>query len=139
MNIVNSINFQIVAGILSTIIFSVSNIPMLIKAAKTHDLKSYSRTNLILGNVGNLIHWAYIVYLPFGPIWFLHGFYTLSAIFMLFWYFRYEDGALASPQNGLSLARKIGRSTLERMQLPISRRDKQLSTNGRTCSPALAC
>jgi len=135
----DSINFQIMAGILSTIIFSMSNIPMLIKAAKTHDLKSYSRTNLILGNVGNFIHWAYIVYLPFGPIWFLHGFYTLSAIFMLFWYFRYEDGALASPQYRLCLAKKIGRSTLGRMQRTISKRGERLSTIGRTCSPALAC
>ncbi len=135
----DSINFQIVAGILSTIIFSVSNIPMLIKAAKTHDLKSYSRTNLILGNIGNLIHWAYIVYLPFGPIWFLHGFYTLSAMFMLFWYFRYEGGASASPQYGLCLVKKIGRATLGWRPLSIGKRAKQLSIIGRTYSPALAC
>ncbi len=135
----DSMNFQIVAGILSTIIFSVSNIPMLIKAAKTHDLKSYSRTNLILGNVGNLIHWAYIVYLPFGPIWFLHGFYTISAMFMLFWYFRYEGGASASPQYSLCLVKNIGRSTLGRIQPLIGKRDKQLSAIGRTHSPALAC
>jgi len=38
----DGINFQVAAGILSTSIFTLSNIPMLIKAAKTRDLKSYN-------------------------------------------------------------------------------------------------
>ena len=90
-------NIQLVAGMISTVIFTTSNIPMLVKAAKTHDLKSYSDLNIALGNIGNLIHWVYIFQLPFGPIWFLHGFYTLSSALMCLWYFRYE---------GISLGRK---------------------------------
>lgn len=87
---VDAINLQIVAGILSTVIFTTSNIPMLVKAAKTHDLKSYSDINIALANIGNLVHWVYIFQLPFGPIWFLHGFYTLSSALMCLLYFRYE-------------------------------------------------
>jgi hypothetical protein len=86
----DAISFQVIAGILSTTIFTISNIPMLVKAAKTHDLKSYSHINIALGNIGNLIHWVYILQLPFGPIWFLHGFYTVSSALMCLWYFRYE-------------------------------------------------
>jgi hypothetical protein len=135
----DGINFQVVAGILSTIIFTLSNFPMLIKAAKTRDLKSYSGINLALGNVGNIIHWVYIFYLPFGPIWFLHGFYTISAVLMLLWYFRYEGSTLASIWHGWRLAGKIGRSMLGRLRLPTSRGDKRLSIDDRNCCPAIAC
>lgn len=135
----DSINFQVVAGILSTIIFTISNIPMLIKAARTHDLRSYSGINLALGNVGNLIHWAYIAHLPFGPIWFLHSFYTVSSVFMLFWYFRYEGGSLFSPWHGLRLAGKFAQLRLQRIPLPtVNRHDRRLSTISCRCS-ALAC
>ena len=83
-------NIQLVAGMISTAIFTTSNIPMLVKAAKTHDLKSYSDINIALSNIGNLVYWVYIFQLPFGPIWFLHGFYTLSSALMFLLYFRYE-------------------------------------------------
>jgi len=63
---------------------------MLLKAIKTRDLKSYSLGHLVLSNLGNLIHWVYVTSLPFGPIWFLHGFYTLVTAVMLIWYFHYE-------------------------------------------------
>lgn len=133
------INFQIVAGILSTTIFTVSNVPMIIKAAKTRDLKSYSGVNLALGNVGNIIHWMYIAYLPFGPIWFLHSFYTISSVFMLLWYVRYESSAMVSARHGLCLAGKIGRSTLKRILLPTGRDVKRLSGDGRNRCSAIAC
>jgi hypothetical protein len=61
---------------------------MLTKAFKTRDMKSYSFANITLSNVGNLVHWVYVSHLPFGPIWFLHGFYTLTTLFMLVWYLR---------------------------------------------------
>ena len=132
-------NFQVVAGILSTTIFTLSNIPMLTKAAKTHDLKSYSGINLVLGNIGNLIHWVYIVYLPFGPIWFLHSFYTISSVFMLLWYFRYEGGAWVTSWPGWRLAGKFGWSLLGRIPLPTGKRGKQLSATGGNYGPAVAC
>jgi hypothetical protein len=80
-----------IAGFLSTAVFISSTVPMLTKAFKTRDMKSYSFANITLSNVGNLVHWVYISHLPFGPIWFLHGFYTLTTLFMLAWYLRYES------------------------------------------------
>lgn len=104
----DALNFQVVAGIVSTAIFTISNIPMLVKAAKTHDLKSYSLANIALSNIGNLIHWAYIFHFPFGPIWFLHGFYTIASVFMLLWYLRYEGSPLVSLWHCLRPTGKIG-------------------------------
>ncbi len=74
----------------STTIFVSSYIPMLLKAFKTKDLRSYSFANMMFANVGNAIHWLYIIHLPVGPIWFLHSFYTLATALMLFWYVRYR-------------------------------------------------
>lgn len=79
-----------IAGIVSSTIFAVSNLPMLIKAARTRDLSSYSFTHIVASNLGNMVHWLYVVKLPFGPIWFLHLFYTLSMLLMLLWYLRFE-------------------------------------------------
>lgn len=81
---------QLLAGTLSALIFIGSNFPMLYKSIKTRNLSSYSLGQLTLANVGNVIHWLYVASLPFGPIWFLHGFHTLVAIAMLALYTRYE-------------------------------------------------
>ena len=81
---------SVLAGIISTSIFTLSHIPMLIRAFRTKDLRSYSGANLVLANLGNAFHWLYVVYLPFGPIWFLHSFYTLVSAMMLFWYLHYR-------------------------------------------------
>jgi uncharacterized protein with PQ loop repeat len=81
----------VLAGIISTTIFAMSHIPMLIRAFRTKDLRSYSATNLVLSNLGNGFHWLYVASLPFGPIWFLHGFYTLAAAIMLVWYVQYRS------------------------------------------------
>ena len=56
---------------------------MLIKAARTKELRSYSRGNLVLANVGNGVHSIYVVQLPPGPIWALHGFYIVTSALML--------------------------------------------------------
>jgi hypothetical protein len=130
----DAINFQVVAGMLSTAIFTISNIPMLVKAARTHDLKSYSRIHIVLGNIGNLIHWVYIFHLPFGPIWFLHSFYTISSIFMLLWHFRYEGGPLISHRYDLHLVEKIRRLSLRLIPwLVDSARGKRLSATRHNC------
>jgi uncharacterized protein with PQ loop repeat len=83
---------QVIAGFTSTAMFVTSNLPMLFKAFKTKDLKSYSFANILLSNLGNLVHWLYVSSLPVGPIWFLHGFFTVATALMLFWYLRYESG-----------------------------------------------
>jgi uncharacterized protein with PQ loop repeat len=81
---------QIVAGSISSLLFMTANIPMLVKAYRTRNLRSYSLSNIILINVGNILYWLYICHLPPGPIWALHSFYTVSSAFMLVWYLRYE-------------------------------------------------
>jgi hypothetical protein len=48
--------FPVMAGTLSTVIFGTSMLPMLVKAARTKDLGSYSLGNIVLANVGNVIH-----------------------------------------------------------------------------------
>ncbi len=81
---------QIVAGSISSFLFITSNVPMLLKAFKTKNMHSYSFTNILLNNVGNLIYWLYISSFPLGPIWVMHTFYTLTSVMMLVWYIRYE-------------------------------------------------
>lgn len=80
----------LIAGSISAIIFVGSNLPMLAKALTTRNLKSYSLGQIGMANLGNLIHWIYVIGLPVGPIWFLHGFNTLVAGLMLAFYLRYE-------------------------------------------------
>lgn len=86
----NTQYIALLAGVISTSIFTISHVPMLVRAFRTKDLRSYSAANLLLANLGNAFHWLYVLNLPFGPIWFLHGLYTLTTAIMLFWYLRYR-------------------------------------------------
>ena len=81
----------IAAGTLATIVFAASALPMLGKAVRSRDLKSYSRTNLVLANVGNAVYSIYVFHLPPGPIWLLHTFYVVSSALMLLWSLRYAN------------------------------------------------
>jgi uncharacterized protein with PQ loop repeat len=83
-------NLPIIAGTISTTIFAFSTLPMLLKAFRTKDLKSYSLGNILLANVGNVIHSFYVFNLPPGPIWLLHAFYLVTTGLMLVWYLSYE-------------------------------------------------
>ena len=83
-------NLPVIAGVISSTIFTLSTLPMLWKAFRTKDLKSYSLSNILLSNVGNIIHSIYIFHLPAGPIWLLHSFYLVTTGLMLVWYLRYE-------------------------------------------------
>ena len=84
------INLPVIVGAISTTIFALSTLPMLMKAFRTKDLKSYSLGNILLSNVGNVIHSIYVFSLPPGPIWLLHSFYLVTTGLMLVWYLRYE-------------------------------------------------
>lgn len=84
------IKLPVIAGAISTIIFTLSTLPMLLKAFQTKDLRSYSLSNILLSNVGNVIHTIYVFHLPPGPIWLLHAFYLVTTALMLVWYLRYE-------------------------------------------------
>ena len=79
----------IIAGSLSNVIFVVSYLPMLVKAARTRDLSSYSLGSMVLANAGNVIHSLYVFHLPPGPLWALHSFYLVTTGLMLLWYVRY--------------------------------------------------
>jgi hypothetical protein len=98
------INLPVIAGAVSTIIFAASTFPMLQKAFRTKDLRSYSLGNIVLANGGNAIHSVYVFNLPPGPIWLLHSFYLVTTGLMLCWYLRYEgwprraSALLASPR-----------------------------------------
>jgi hypothetical protein len=83
---------QVFAGFTSSAMFVSGNLPMLLKAYRTKNLKSYSLSHITLGTLGNLTYWLYIASLPFGPVWILQGFFTTSSLLMLFWYLRYEKG-----------------------------------------------
>ncbi len=84
------INLPLIAGTIATTLFALSTLPMVVKAYRTKDLKSYSLGYLLLGNVGNLFYSIYVYNLPPGPIWLLHSFYLIVTALMLFWYLRYE-------------------------------------------------
>jgi hypothetical protein len=79
----------VLAGAVSTAIFAGSVVPMLVKARRTRDLSSYSPGQILLSNLGNVIHSVYVLHLPAGPVWVLHTFYLLSSALMLVWYLRY--------------------------------------------------
>jgi hypothetical protein len=87
-------NLSVVAGVISTVIFAASMMPMLVKAARTKDLESYSLGNILLANTGNLVHSVYVFSLPPGPIWALHSFYLVSTALMLVWYLRYTESPI---------------------------------------------
>ena len=84
------LTWPVVAGAVSTTIFAVSMLPMLVKAGRSRDLSSYSLGNIALANVGNVVHSVYVFSLPPGPVWVLHSFYLVSTVLMLVWYLRYE-------------------------------------------------
>ncbi len=84
------INLATIAGFVSTALFALGTLPMLVKAYRTRNLRSYSLGNILMSNVGNIIYSFYVFHLPPGPIWLLHSFYLLSTGLMLVWYLKYE-------------------------------------------------
>jgi uncharacterized protein with PQ loop repeat len=89
-------SIPVLAGTLSSLIFLVGTIPMLHKAFRTKDLRSYSKGMLGANTFANVIHAIYVFSLPPGPIWALHTFHLVTTALMLFWYVRYEDRPVRS-------------------------------------------
>lgn len=87
---------HIVAGLVSSVLFASSKLPMLLKAFRTQDLKSYSFGHIMLSNTGNAIYWLYVTSLPLGPIWILQGFFTMADLLMLLCYVRYQMAKVPS-------------------------------------------
>ena len=86
----NTHSVELMAGLTSSMIFVIGNLPMLLKAFKTKDMHSYSLGQIILGNIGNSVYWLYVISLPVGPVWYLQAFFSTSSALMLFCYLRYE-------------------------------------------------
>jgi hypothetical protein len=72
---------------------------MLVKVGRTKNLASYSLGNILLANVGNLIYAVYVVGLPLGPVWALHGFHPGATGLMLFWYVRHGGHRETAPDS----------------------------------------
>lgn len=89
-------NLPLLAGTLSTVLFAAGMLPMLVKAARTKDLASYSPGNLVLINVANAVHSVYVFDLPPGPIWALHLAYVVASALMLLWWIQYGHGRQAA-------------------------------------------
>jgi hypothetical protein len=100
----------VLAGSVSTALFVASALPMLLKAARTGDLGSYSIGNLALANIGNVVYAVYVFSLPVGPIWALHSFYILSSLAMLAMWLGYRRRLRRSAQDSSS-RRTVGGAT----------------------------
>jgi uncharacterized protein with PQ loop repeat len=76
-------DIPMIAGTVSTVVFAVSNLPMLRKALRTRDVSSYSLSSMAMINAANVVYSLYVFSLPIGPIWALHTFYLVSCAIML--------------------------------------------------------
>ena len=85
------------AGVVATALFVASALPMLIKAARTKNLSSYSGGKLLVANLGNLAQSVYLTTVPPGPLWALHGFNTLASATMLTWWLRHKANSDRTP------------------------------------------
>lgn len=109
----------IAAGIASTAIFAGSTLPMLGKAWRTRDLRSYSLGNLVMANAGNLVHAVYVLSLPPGPIWLLHAFNLTTTALMLGWFVAYRDVSVETELGRLD----DDRAPVGQLELRQDRRD----------------
>jgi len=104
--------FALFAGSAAAAIFMLSQLPMLAKACRTRDLSSYSFANIGLANLGNLLYAVYVVHVPLGPVWAIHGFNSTTSVLMLFWYLRHGRRTPAAARQdrsaGASGSRRIG-------------------------------
>lgn len=97
---------QIMAGLVSSKIFAISTLTMLLKTMRTKNVDSFSLSSLVLSNIGNIVYWLYVISLPFGPIYFLHGFYTIAMVIMLLFYVGYHNRTIFN-QNSTQTKQRI--------------------------------
>ncbi|UUW91417.1 hypothetical protein ABFU82_22370 [Nocardioides sp. WV_118_6] len=90
-----SLDLPLLAGTLSTAMFVTAALPMVVKAARTKDMASYSAGNLVLSNSGNALYAVYVFTTPPGPLWALHAFNTAVGLLMLAGWLRYAAPARA--------------------------------------------
>lgn len=93
----------------ATFMYVAASLPMLVKASRTKDLHSYSGANLMIANTGNVTQSVYVLALPPGPVWLLHGFNTAASALMLWWWLQ----ARRSPRRPSPTPAKVGRSSAD--------------------------
>lgn len=76
-------DIPLIAGTVATVVFAISNLPMVRKALRTRDVSSYSLSSIGMINGANAVYSLYVFSLPIGPIWALHTFYLVSCAIML--------------------------------------------------------
>jgi hypothetical protein len=129
-------SLSVLAGSVSTAVFVASALPMLVKAARTKDLGSYSVGNILLANLGNVLYAVYVFSLPVGPIWALHSFYMVSSFAMLVMWLSYRrrlrrswrsvrPGAVHPPVNSL---RTVGGATVQNASRQIAASSASLTS-----------
>ena len=72
-----------IAGTVSTVVFAVSNLPMLGKALRTRDVSSYSLSSIAMINAANVVYSLYVFSLPFGTDLGAAHFYLVSCAILL--------------------------------------------------------
>ena len=126
-------SIAVLAGSVSTALFVASTLPMLVKAARTGDLGSYSIGNLALANLGNAVYAVYVFSLPVGPIWALHCFYILSSLAMLVMWVGYRRRIARSGQESSS-RRTVGGATVRNASRQIAASSASLTSVSSTPS-----
>lgn len=126
-------DIPLIAGTISTVVFAVSNLPMLRKALRTRDVSSYSLLSLVLINAANATYSLYVFTLPPGPIWGLHTFYLVSCAIMLALMLRQrrrlrEPPAPPSPGGQIDISAR----TLTRRPAPHGSCEMRMSPTART-------
>jgi uncharacterized protein with PQ loop repeat len=106
-------DIPMIAGTVSTVVFAVSNLPMLRKALRTRDVSSYSLSSIAMINAANAVYSLYVFSLPIGPIWALHTFYLASCAIMLVLCLGQPRGA-ARRRRGAPPHLRLRRATSER-------------------------
>jgi len=104
-------NTATIAGIASTLMFTGSILPMVMRAARTRDLSSYSRGHLLMTGAGNAVHTVYIASLPPGPVWLLHCMYSGVTAFMLAEHVRWAPHPIAGSGLESPVAHRLHHAT----------------------------
>ena len=104
-------NTATIAGVASTLMFAVSTLPMVVRAARTRDVSSYSRSHLVMTNAGNAVHTVYVASLPPGPVWLLHCMYSCVSAFMFAAHVRWAPHPTAGLGPGSPVAHRLHHAT----------------------------
>jgi hypothetical protein len=114
-------NAATIAGVTSTAMFAGSSLPMVVRAARTRDVSSYSRSHLFMTNIGNAVHTVYIASLPPGPVWLLHCMYSGVAAFMFAAHVRWAPNWTVVPGSSPPMTQRLHHATRWEGFVPASR------------------